>query len=123
MTPEHENTVLIVDDNLDLCASVAMLVMMEGFNAAIAPNGAAALAYLNEHPAPRFVILDLMMPVMDGRAFLLHKQESPAHARIPVFVATAKAGVLDLDHFPDVVCVMYKPVDPAKLVDTMRHYG
>jgi CheY-like chemotaxis protein len=119
----HDNTVLIVDDNLDLCASLASLVMLEGYNAATATNGAAALRYLAEHAPPRFIVLDMMMPVMDGPTFLARKRETPGLAPIPVFVYTGYEEVLDLDHYPDVVCVVRKPVDPDILVNTMRRYG
>lgn len=117
---QHEGTVLIVDDNLDLAASLAML---EGFGAATAPHGAAALEYLRDHPPPRLIILDLVMPVMDGRAFLACKRRNPDLAGIPVLVATARTGTIDLDEFPDVVCVAFKPVDPEKLIAALRSRG
>ena len=63
-TLQREDTVLIVDDNLDSCASLAMLVMLEGYNAVTAANGLEALEYLRRHGPPRFIILDMMMPVM-----------------------------------------------------------
>ena len=123
MNPEpRDNTVLIVDDNLDVCASLAMLVMMDGFGAATATNGATALEYLSQHPPPRFILLDMMMPVMDGPTFLARKHEDPALAHVPVFVYTGYDEVLDLDRYPDVVCVIRKPVDPEVLVKTLHRY-
>jgi len=123
MTTEPDTgTVLIVDDNEDAQASLAMLVMLEGFNAVTAADGAKGLDYLRRHGPPKFIILDMMMPVMDGWEFLAHKREEPRCAQVPVLIATGKEGDLDLDEFPDVVCVAYKPVDPEKLVDTLKHY-
>ena len=121
-TLQREATVLIVDDNLDASASLAMLVMLEGFNAATATNGLQALEYLRRHEPPQFIILDMMMPVMDGWQFLACKREQEDLASIPVFVATGKEGTLDLDDFPDIVCVAYKPVEPEKLIDTLKRY-
>jgi CheY-like chemotaxis protein len=121
-TLQREDTVLIVDDNLDSCASLAMLVMLEGYNAVTAANGLEALEYLRRHGPPRFIILDMMMPVMDGWQFLACKHELAEFAAIPVFVATGREGMLDLDDFPDIVCVAHKPVAPEKLVDTLKRY-
>jgi CheY-like chemotaxis protein len=118
----HQGTVLIVDDNLDACASLSMLAMIEGFNPVMATDGSKALAYLTEHPAPCFIILDMVMPVMDGWEFLARKKELPHAARVPVLIATGRQGTIDLDQYPDVVCVVYKPVDPEKLFVILKDY-
>jgi CheY-like chemotaxis protein len=118
----YEGTVLIVDDNLDACSSMATLVMLEGFEPIMAANGAKALAYLVEHPAPCFIILDMLMPVMDGWEFLARKKELSHAARVPVLIATGREGTIDLDQYPDVVCVVYKPVDPEKLFVILKDY-
>jgi CheY-like chemotaxis protein len=118
----HEGTVLIVDDNLDACASLAMLAMIEGFSPVMAANGAKALAYLAEHPAPCFIILDMVMPVMDGWEFLARKHSVPDLARIPVLIATGREGTIDLDNYPEVVSVVYKPVAPEKIFDILKDY-
>ena len=83
----HEGTVLIVDDNLDACSSMATLMMLEGFEPIMATNGAKALAYLADHPAPCFIILDMLMPVMDGWEFLARKKELSHAARVPALIA------------------------------------
>ena len=118
----HEGTVLIVDDNLDACSSMATLVMLEGFEPIMATNGAKALAYLADHPPPCFIILDMLMPVMDGWEFLARKKELPHDSRVPVLIATGREGTIDLDQYPDVVCVVYKPVDPEKLFVILKDY-
>lgn len=118
MTPD--GTVLIVDDNLDACASLSMLVMIEGFEPVMATNGEKALAYLADHPPPFIIILDMLMPVMDGWEFLNRKQTLGEVARIPVVIATGQEGTIDLDHFPDVVSVVYKPVPPEKIFSILK---
>jgi CheY-like chemotaxis protein len=118
----HEGTVLIVDDNQDACASLAMLVMIEGFAPVLASNGEKAIEYLRDHPAPCFIILDMLMPVMDGWEFLARKKELSHAARVPVLIATGREGTIDLDQYPDVVCVVYKPVDPEKLFVILKDY-
>jgi CheY-like chemotaxis protein len=118
----HEGTVLIVDDNLDACASLSMLVMIEGFSPVTAGDGSKALAYLAEHPAPCFIILDMVMPVMDGWEFLARKHELPDLARIPVLIATGREGTIDLDKYPEVVSVVYKPVKPETIFSILKDY-
>ena len=61
-----------------------------GLTAAEVENGRAALAWLEGHPAPDIVLLDLMMPEMDGFAFLDAFREHAAWREIPVIVLTAK---------------------------------
>jgi CheY-like chemotaxis protein len=55
-----------------------------------AENGKAALDWLAKNPPPSLVLLDLMMPVMDGFAFLERVQDVPALRRVPIVVLTAK---------------------------------
>src|SRR6478735_7130096 len=117
-----DGTVLIVDDNLDTCASLSMLVMIEGFNPVLATNGEKALAYLADHPPPFIIILDMLMPVMDGWEFLNRKQTLDGAAHIPVVIATGQEGTIDLDHFPDVISVIYKPVPPEKIFAILKEY-
>jgi two-component system chemotaxis response regulator CheY len=113
-TLQREETVLIVDDNLDSCASLAMLVMLEGYNAVTAANGLEALEYLRRHGPPRFIILDMMMPVMDGWQFL--ERRGPAFRSIPVIVISAKPDAT----LPGDVQVIAKPVSVAELIEAMQ---
>ena len=118
----HEGTVLIVDDNLHACSSMATLVMLEGFEPIMATNGAKALAYLADHPAPCFIILDMLMPVMDGWEFLACKQEVPQWSKIPVLIATGRDGTIDLDRYPEVVAVVCKPVNPETIFAILKEH-
>ena len=61
----------------------------EGYDVATASNGREALVYLKSHSAPRLILLDVMMPVMDGYEFRVEQQRDPAIADIPVVVLTA----------------------------------
>ncbi|MDR6953040.1 PAS domain S-box-containing protein [Ancylobacter sp. 3268] len=82
--------VLVVDDDPDVRAMVRAAIEDGGLHAAEAGNGREALAWLNVHPAPSLVLLDLMMPVMDGFTFLSEARANPAHADLPIVVLTAK---------------------------------
>ncbi len=118
----HEGTVLIVDDNSDTCASLSMLVMLEGFAPVVAANGAIALTFLQDHPPPCIIILDMAMPVMDGFEFLARKRQLAHACRVPVLIASGQVRTIDLDHYPDVVCVVFKPACPDKIFSILKRY-
>ncbi|MDX2079471.1 MAG: response regulator [Terrimicrobiaceae bacterium] len=81
--------VLIVDDDAENRALLRRLIEREGFVADEAENGSVALERLAAR-LPAVVLLDLMMPVMDGFAFLESVRQTPAFQKIPVIVITAK---------------------------------
>ena len=65
--------VLIVDDDPDLREMMAMLLAEEGFDTEVASNGQDALDKARARP-PRVIVLDMMMPVMDGWTFRAHQR-------------------------------------------------
>src|SRR3954462_12058426 len=82
------HTVLVVDDDQDIRESLGMLLAEEGFDVHCAANGAEAVARM-EAERPCFVILDLMMPVMDGWEVAGRMHDDERLAEIPVCVVTA----------------------------------
>ena len=106
--------VLVVDDDPDIRESLCTLLEGEGYATISAENGAEAVAQMQAHE-PCFVILDLMMPVMDGWEVRTRMQEHKELARIPVCVVTATPEWAPLDS----TCVLTKPVDIAELLRVM----
>ena len=81
---------LIVEDAPDLRALLKELFEGDGFTIQTATNGLEALNFLKAaHDLPSFILLDLMMPVMDGFEFRLEQEKDPRLSSIPVFVMTA----------------------------------
>ncbi len=87
--------VLVVDDDRDIRETMLDVLNEEGFDATGAAHGGEALAALVTGPLPCLIFLDLMMPVMDGRAFREQQLRDVALARIPVVVISAHRGADD----------------------------
>jgi CheY-like chemotaxis protein len=85
--------VLIVDDDAGTGRLLALLVRQLGHNAAFVDNGNKALAYLSSHQ-PDLVILDLMMPGIDGLEVLKRVRANPQTADMPVIIFSALADPL-----------------------------
>jgi CheY-like chemotaxis protein len=82
--------VLVVDDNDDVRSALVDILEYRNYTVAEARNGREALAHL-EWFEPRVVLLDLMMPVMDGWSCFAVLREDPRHAHIPVLFLSAVA--------------------------------
>lgn len=113
--PESDRSVLVVDDDDDIRESLIGFLEAEGYRPIGAPNGRQALELLAalESP-PHLIVLDLMMPVMDGRRFREEQLRSPTLAKIPVVLISAyapdPAEVARELRIPD---FLSKPVDPV----------
>ena len=81
--------ILIVEDDHDVAQSVAEVLESSGYGTGIAANGREALDYLKTNTHPDLILLDMMMPVMDGWQFREEQRKSPAFDSIPVVIVTA----------------------------------
>ena len=82
--------VLVVDDDPDVRAMIKTTIESVGMRVAEAANGQAALDWLGTNPQPALVLLDLMMPKMDGFEFLERVRHNPNIVDLPIVVLTAK---------------------------------
>lgn len=81
-------TVLVVEDDLDMRQLERMALETSGFQVVTVGNGAEALAHLQQE-RPCAILLDLMMPVMDGLTFLRERHRVRAAERVPVICVSA----------------------------------
>jgi CheY-like chemotaxis protein len=84
--------VLVVDDDADIRETLAETLALEGYEAESAPNGLEALRRADAH-RPDLILLDLMMPVMNGWEFLRARRTDPRVAGVPVVVFSASGSV------------------------------
>lgn len=111
-------SVLIVEDDRDTREMLGRFLELEGFDVQTAANGELALKVLQDEDRPSVIILDLMMPVMNGWQFRVAQQSDPNLSQIPVVVVTA-AGVRE-----DIPAInadgwLSKPVDFDRLLATI----
>jgi CheY-like chemotaxis protein len=108
--------VLIVEDDEDIREGLAAVLNARGFRATVAANGREAhdlIARTGRRPA--VILLDLMMPVMDGQGFLEHQQTNPTLDGVPVLLVTAQPAERALS-FASVRGVVPKPLDTRALL-------
>ena len=107
--------VLIIEDDATIRDGLAELLEVEGFAVSRAENGRVSLSQLHAGLRPDVIVLDLVMPVMDGLRFL-KAIRGTGHATIPVIVVTAVGDQVDLANLAeDLGCpVMSKtgPIEP-----------
>jgi CheY-like chemotaxis protein len=112
--------ILVVDDDPDIRDSLREVLEDEGYQVACVSNGREALDYLKSSaPRPCVILLDLMMPVMDGWQFRREQKQDPAIADIPLVVitATGKRPVLI-----DAAELVMKPLDLTRLFEAIERY-
>ena len=113
-------TLLVIDDEPQIRTLLKATLTRAGYAVVEAANGREALEYLQEAQTPEVILLDLMMPVMDGWEFRRRQQADPALARVPVIVLSAldpsrAAGV-------DAAAFLKKPLDFDHLLALVRTY-
>jgi CheY-like chemotaxis protein len=111
--------VLIIEDNALVRRSLERAFVKEGYSVATAGNGEQALRDLDQSDAlPKIIIMDLIMPVMDGWTLRQRLLQNASWSRVPV-IALSGAGVDDTEKtLPGVVCIL-KPVSMQTLFENV----
>ncbi len=113
--------VLVVDDDDDLRWTVCELLQDAGYDPIGASDGQAALEELRKRPnGCCLVLLDLMMPTMDGWEFRAAQMKDPEIAGVPVVVMTAGRN-LDLNPI-SAADILYKPIGLDRLLEAVSRY-
>ena len=110
--------VLIVDDDLSTREALTDLLQDRGYSVTAAADGREALNYLRDASPPGIIILDLMMPVMDGWEFLEHQSHDPMLLEIPVIVVTATPP----QYYLRATAILRKPIQFESLLEMIDRF-
>jgi two-component system, chemotaxis family, chemotaxis protein CheY len=116
---EANGPVLVVEDDKGIREVLQMALELDGYEVVSAKNGQEALDYLDKGRLPQLILLDLMMPVMNGWEFLERVDESPAYKKLPVIIVSAYC-----EKARDLKCVAFyeKPMDLDSLLSQIKQY-
>jgi CheY-like chemotaxis protein len=115
--------VLVVEDDSDIRETVAELLVEEGYGVHTANSGLEALDHLSAAGSlPDVVLLDLMMPVMDGWTFYDQLQKEPRWAALPIVVISADANVHEKAARLRPVACLRKPVGIDELLTVVGRF-
>jgi CheY-like chemotaxis protein len=110
--------ILVVEDDLAIREVLTEVLRFEGFEAEGAANGREALNLLEGQEAPSLIVLDLMMPVMNGWEFLDRIHQIPNLSAVPVIVASA--GIVRPEDPVGAVDFLRKPIDLEEFIGRVK---
>jgi CheY-like chemotaxis protein len=122
---EAKPKILVVEDNADEAQMVRMILEPEGYEIALAANGREGLEKA-EADKPDLIVLDVMMPVLDGFAMCAKLREDPEFQKVPVILLTAVGAHIRDTKYPisgvlraQAEEYLEKPVNPEELIATV----
>ncbi|MBK3593720.1 MULTISPECIES: HAMP domain-containing protein [Streptomyces] len=120
----HGRTVLVVDDDARNLYALSGILELHGINVLHAENGIEGIEALREHPGIDLILMDVMMPEMDGYTATMKIREVPAHATLPIVSVTAKAMPGDREKSLAAGASDYvtKPLDADDLIACVRRW-
>jgi CheY-like chemotaxis protein len=114
-------SVLVVEDDPDIRDAVVEILQDEGYGVSAAADGRQALDLLETLvPLPDIILLDLMMPVMNGFQFREEQLKKPELARVPVLIVTADANAMAKAEVLQAAGFIQKPLKIQPLLDTIE---
>ncbi len=114
-------TVLVVEDDADILSSMVDILSDDGYRVVGAADGASALKWLRGEPTPpAMILLDLMLPIMDGRQFGAALKRSAEWASIPVVIFSAAVNAREEVAAMGAVGVLRKPVQLQALLEAVQ---
>lgn len=112
--------ILVVEDHVDTAEAFALIFEARGLRVSLASNGADALTILEHDQEFCAILLDLMMPGMDGRTFRRAQRADPRMAEIPVVIVSGDPTLSDAARQLGVTNFLRKPIDPVELMRTVE---
>lgn len=112
--------ILIIDDDPASRLVLEALLTRAGYPVLSAGGGREAFELLAQDPLPGLILLDLIMPEMNGWVFRIEQQRDPRLARIPVVIVSGAQDPAPAARFLHAAGCLTKPVDSARLVEMVR---
>jgi CheY-like chemotaxis protein len=117
-----EPTILVVEDDADIREAIADVLEAQGYRVVTAANGQEGLARLHEIRNPDLILLDLMMPVMDGTEFLVALRGSDVLGTVPVVVLSAWSGEAGPEVESMTAGFVKKPISLDALLEVVERF-
>lgn len=115
-------SILIVEDDQAIAESLQELLETEGYRVKLAANGHKALEFLRKTPThPNLIVLDLMMPQMDGYQFLAEQEMDPKLSLIPVVLMTADGHIEAKTFKIGAKAYLNKPLDIDQVLAAVKN--
>jgi CheY-like chemotaxis protein len=116
-----KNAIMLVEDDGDVSEAIASCLADYGYEVVIASNGQEALDKLRQStPRPNLILLDLMMPVMDGWEFRAEQAADPALAGVPVVLLSAQTNVREAADKMSAAGWLKKPIELEALLKVVE---
>jgi CheY-like chemotaxis protein len=118
----NRSKILVVEDDSDIREDLAELLRDQGYRVTTAANGIEALEHLRAELLPCLILLDLMMPVMDGWELRRQLMADERLASVPIVLLTGASDPEDHARTLSVADVMTKPIRLERLYATIERY-
>jgi CheY-like chemotaxis protein len=115
--------ILIVEDDNSIRELLVELLQSEGYEVNAAVNGLEGLKYLQTQQNPDLILIDLMMPVMDGYTFRTEQLKNKNWSGIPTVVMSAEANAKEKMKEYHITAFLSKPVELDTILDTVERFS
>ena len=113
-------TVLLAEDNAGIRSTLAMVLRDAGYRVELAADGREALDLLRKESPPHLILLDLLMPVLDGLYFLQQIKALSHLASVPIIVTTSTNLTREWAEAQGCAGLLHKPIDPEALLQEVQ---
>jgi CheY-like chemotaxis protein len=120
LMPQNKGLIFVIDDDQGIRDAVGELLEMEGYSVLTAGNGQEGLAQLRSPPAPDLILLDMMMPGMDGLEFRDQQMAEKLCLGVPVVLMSAAHRLEERQKSAGLTDHLSKPMDISDLLDKIE---
>ena len=118
--PSPGKLLLLVEDDDTARNGLSALLLQAGYAVAAAANGQEAIDLLRNGPIPDLILLDMLMPVLDGWHFLRQLKALPFLAAVPIVVVTGTILTPEWADAHGCCGILHKPIDPEAMLEEVQ---